>query len=301
MGAYRTALNRELLAARMNKTYIAVGLLVLASLASGCRQPTTPGAAMAPMAPFGANTRVPPPATGSYSVPDGYYRGQASSVPAGYSGVSQVASAASETGQRLSEEANRLRREGQPLLANELARDVQPTWASVSPRYDQAVSQASYQADPVVSSGSYTAGPNAGGPSTVAPSGAYAAGTGSELRPQLDGMKVVDLSRYAAPTVPQSTLGRVGTNAGMPVHSGAPAGSSVPSRAMSSGAMTSGNVATSSGASWGSAVPAANFDGPVTQYGGATGVTESAAAPGIPVQTAGGHGGEELQWRPPFR
>lgn len=50
-----------------------LALLALVALASGCQQGT---AVPNPMTAF-APSRVPPPATGSYQIPDRYYKGQA--------------------------------------------------------------------------------------------------------------------------------------------------------------------------------------------------------------------------------
>ena len=54
-------------------------LLIL--LLGGCHQSANPAIPLSPVGPLGGSTRVPPPATGSYAVPDGYYQGQASLTP----------------------------------------------------------------------------------------------------------------------------------------------------------------------------------------------------------------------------
>ncbi|XZE52146.1 hypothetical protein SH139x_003828 [Planctomycetaceae bacterium SH139] len=55
-------------------------ILTLAVFSMGCRQTANPNMPLAPINPLGGPTRVPPPATGSYATPGGYYQGQAANT-----------------------------------------------------------------------------------------------------------------------------------------------------------------------------------------------------------------------------
>src|SRR6056297_2363538 len=55
-------------------------ILTLAIVSLGCRQTANPNVPLAPINPLGGPTRVPPPATGSYATPGGYYQGQAANT-----------------------------------------------------------------------------------------------------------------------------------------------------------------------------------------------------------------------------
>ncbi|WP_417735771.1 hypothetical protein [Rosistilla oblonga] len=56
-----------------HQTYSLVALIALVALATGCRQGTPVPNPLTALTPA---SRVPPPATGSYPIPDRYYKGQ---------------------------------------------------------------------------------------------------------------------------------------------------------------------------------------------------------------------------------
>lgn len=122
-------------------------------MATGCRQPGNPNAPLLPIAPLGGQTRVPPPATGSFAVPNQYYQGQASLAD---STVDHLAVA--DRPQPTASE---------PAVS--VANSAMAAWTESSPRYTTAVQPASYASEP--------------------------SDEGTELRPPLRGMQVVDLTK----------------------------------------------------------------------------------------------------------
>lgn len=178
MVATRASRFRDELAASMNRTICKLALVMIAGVAAGCRQPNTPGAPFAPVPPFGADTRVPPPATGSYKVPGGYYQGQASrgsqQQPGGLSANVPDTLQPTPTEYAAAEAAN----------ATVAAGDGPPTdWSSMPSSTAGGVRQASYVE---------------GNPTPTASGAAQPDG----IRPRLDGMRVVDLSNAAGPAAP---------------------------------------------------------------------------------------------------
>lgn len=80
MGVCRLDRSRKaLLAASMHTIHYAA-ILTLTVFSLGCRQTANPNMPLAPINPLGGPTRVPPPATGSYATPGGYYQGQAANT-----------------------------------------------------------------------------------------------------------------------------------------------------------------------------------------------------------------------------
>jgi hypothetical protein len=162
----------------MQRIKFRLGLLVvigsIATCPLGCRQGANPNMAMPPMNLLTPQTRVPAPATGSYSVPGGYYQGQASTQSPSTSGTQVASTSMSPT----------------PL----------PLWTEQSPRYG-SVSPASYQpaeCQQVTGFPSTSPPPAVGYVSTSSPSTSSAVDSG--LRPQMRGMEIVDLTRSDKPS-----------------------------------------------------------------------------------------------------
>lgn len=201
----------------MNKLNVGIGLL-LVTCSLGCRQGVNPNGPMAPMNLLNPQMRVPPPSTGSYSIPGGYYQGQASnSVP-----QSNVANNNDMIGSGLAQASNNSFQQSnssQTRVASAQANPQvspkassspstsptpMPAWTDYSPRYS-TVQPAGYSTDASQppTSGLVPVANNSGtyGPTTSP--------TDAGLRPQLRGMEVVDLTRVDKPaneltTQPQS-------------------------------------------------------------------------------------------------
>ncbi len=157
----------------------------------GCQQPTNPAVPLSPVGPLGANTRVPPPQTGSYAVPNGYYQGQASTAP--ISG-GQYAAVAGPEADYVATAAPSLN--GWADAAAAPVASPAPAVASAA-----AVQPAAYH--------DAAAGPTSGfGAAPRIPASALQHGGagGTPLRPNLGGMEVVDLTAPATlqPTEPPS-------------------------------------------------------------------------------------------------
>jgi hypothetical protein len=199
------------------------GLCTLGSLAmaacfaqTGCRQGANPTLQLPPMNVLNPQTRVPPPATNSYSVPGGYYQGQASTAPAGGSamGVASTGPSANSVAAANIQTTHSQTTQAQPtqVIGSGLASAAPtplPTWTDQSARYAggshstgtyatgtsfTSVAPASYVAQTGYAGGaSPTAGATAGnGPTTSSPQD-------SGLRPQLRGMAIVDMTRVDKP------------------------------------------------------------------------------------------------------
>ena len=175
----------------MKNSLPALSLIALVALV-GCRHGVNPNGPVAPMTLLTPQTKVPPPATGSYSIPGGYYQGQASnSTPATNTYASN--SAANNVEQPIGSGV------AQVAAATPAQPASLPAWTDYSPRYAE-VQPAAYTSSP--NSGPITGGPITGGPTTSSMQSPADAG----LRPQLRGMEVVDLTRSDKPaTAPQST------------------------------------------------------------------------------------------------
>ena len=189
----------------MKRNKFRLGLLVvigsIATCPLGCRQGANPNMAMPPMNLLTPQTRVPAPATGSYSVPGGYYQGQASTQVPSPSGtqVAGLSNPATNSGTNpntgLSNQAI-----GSGVAPTPTTPTPLPLWTEQSPRYG-SVSPASYQpaANPQVAGFPSTSPtPAVGYVSTLGPSTSSAVDAG--LRPQMRGMQVVDLTRSDKPS-----------------------------------------------------------------------------------------------------
>lgn len=136
-------------------------VLGLSSLILGCRQNLNPSIPLSPIGAMGGTTRVPPPGTGSYSVPGGYYQGQAS-IPLNPSLNTTSHFASSEpVGSGVVNELDSLPAPTLPLRSDS------------SQRSSATIQPASYS--------------NAGNELKPA--------TSNEMRPALRGMQVVDLTQ----------------------------------------------------------------------------------------------------------
>lgn len=159
-------------------------LLIL--LLGGCHQSANPAIPLSPVGPLGGSTRVPPPATGSYAVPNGYYQGQASLAP---NSSSTLAAGAMEARTLTPVDPPTLRAAGEASVAA-----TGPAAASAEVRtashQNQPVSQAAATFD---ASSSTPVG--SGLAPRIPDSALQHTSTGdATLRPQLRGMEVVDLS-----------------------------------------------------------------------------------------------------------
>lgn len=163
-------------------------LLIL--LLGGCHQSANPAMPLSPVGPLGGSTRVPPPATGSYAVPNDYYQGQASLAP-GASGNLAGAMAASTL---TPTDPPSLRTAGDTSIAATTQAATEPAAAhggvQAASHSSQPVSQAAAasEAAPSASVGSGMA------PRIPAAAMQHASAGDATLRPQLRGMEVVDLS-----------------------------------------------------------------------------------------------------------
>lgn len=163
-------------------------LLIL--LLGGCHQSANPSIPLSPIGPLGGNSRVPPPATGSYAVPDGYYQGQASTAP---STSGSFAAAAMD--------------------ASTLTPTAPPALRATSEAFagDTAVQPASHQSHPTLQTrfaGDGSAAPVGSGLAPRIPASAlqHTSAGDATLRPQLRGMGVLDLTspETMQPTDPPS-------------------------------------------------------------------------------------------------
>jgi hypothetical protein len=166
----------------MYKYEITVAFLVIFS-SVGCRQTTNPTMQQMmpinPLAPLAPQTRVAPPPTGSYSVPGGYYQGQASNQAVNNS-AGQVAQSAPRVGSGLAvTNLQPTAAEAPPNMTfptnaatttsvASTSPSTLPAWTDQSPRYSGDVQPAAY----------------------VTPAGS--------LQPQLRGMQVSQLSTTAS-------------------------------------------------------------------------------------------------------
>lgn len=172
----------------MNYKALALVLLVILGT-QGCRHGVNPNGPMAPMTLLTPQTKVPPPATGSYSIPGGYYQGQASN---------DVSTPAANVAQAVDQPIG----SGLAQVSSNASPTQLPSWTDMSPRY-------STTSDSGVQPASYSGQNPAGFAPTPVSYGdsAYVASTDSELRPQLRGMEVVDLTRSDKPVANVSPTG----------------------------------------------------------------------------------------------
>lgn len=187
----------------MNKLNVSVGLLLLTGLL-GCRQGVNPSGPMAPMNLLTPQMRVPPPSTGSYSIPGGYYQGQAStSAPrnnfaSSGNPKSDIPTTRNAAGQMVSSNSSKDGAVGSGLAQTasspSLSPAPTPAWTDYSPRYS-TIQPASYS-----SAASQPPSSNlAPVPTINGTFGPTTSATDAGLRPQLRGMDVVDLTRSDKP------------------------------------------------------------------------------------------------------
>lgn len=177
----------------MNSAPVATtGLLIL--LLGGCQQPNNPAIPLSPISPLGANTRVPPPQTGSYAVPNGYYQGQASAAPLGgsqYATAGASGPAAAHDGTPTpAPTLNGWSDSGSAAVASAA------TGPGLAP-FQTAVQPAAYQSEsgPVASGGAGATLSGSGSAPRIPASALQSPGySDSPLRPNLRGMQVLDMT-----------------------------------------------------------------------------------------------------------
>ncbi len=148
-----------------------VWVLGLCSCMLGCRQNINPSIPLSPIGAMGGTTRVPPPGTGSYSVPGGYYQGQAAAPPNPSLDTTSRFASSEPVGSGASAD------ESASMPTPSL-----PLWTDSSPRYTSTVQPAGYAAS----------------------SNEFITSTSGDMRPALRGMQVVDLTQRnnLQPTTP---------------------------------------------------------------------------------------------------
>lgn len=176
-----------------------LSLLAICSLmvvGIGCRQGGNPASPAAPLNPFGGTTRVPPPATGSYTVPATYHQNQSGQ---NQSGLPQSVGSASIPGEGLTLASSQPKPpvlRGMPVsepaaLGNS---EVQPASYQSDVRSWSSAPQNSSGTDfvPTVGSGlSSDASSDASSKMTVS---SVLPPPTTEMRPPLRGMQPIDLT-----------------------------------------------------------------------------------------------------------
>lgn len=275
----------------MNSAPIAWSSLLIL-LIGGCQQPSNPAIPLSPVGPLGASTRVPPPQTGSYAVPNGYYQGQASVAPANSGQFAAAVSAGPNSVVSTHPGPDAVATET-PTLNGWSDAAAGPTVSPVQP--------AAYQ-----DAGSQMGTGFAAAPRIPASALQHSAAGGAPLRPELDGMEVLDLTApeplqpTAPPTLRVIDRGQMQAAASLSDGSAAPTFRSLSPAEFNPAAARSGQ---SSAAPSSIAQVSATGTDTVAAPQSTTGVTAraNADAPSTSKAAEGTTKSADLPWRKPVR